>query len=482
MPVSPVPRPAPDFQAIFDAAAGSYLILTTDLIIVAVSDAYLRATETTREGIIGRGIFEVFPDNPDDLATAGSGNPRASLERVLATGAPDTMLVRIHKPKAVGDGFEEHYWSLVNTPVIGSVGTVSYIIQRLEDVTEFVRLGEKVLDQLKARLPEASPEGRIDPLLPAITMPPHIALSASAIPQPSHSVEESDLYGDKRQDPAGNRRNPEDLAREVAARRVEDREAADQLRLLNATLEQRVAARTAELQAANGELESFSYSVSHDLRAPLRSITGFSQIVLEDYAASLDEIGQEYLRQIIAAGSEMGRLIDDLLRLSRVTSADLHHGPTDLSALAHIVVESLAKDTPERTVTVEIADGLVVQGDERLLHVALENLLGNAWKYTRRTAAAHIEFGTALHEGRQAFFVRDNGAGFDMAYAGRLFGPFQRLHRAAEFEGSGIGLATVQRIIQRHGGRVWAKAAVNQGATFYFTLGNQESALDGTQR
>jgi signal transduction histidine kinase len=466
MSVSPVPWPVPDFQAIFEAAAGSYLILTTDLIIVAVSDAYLRATETTREGTIGRGIFEVFPDNPDDPTVAGSGNPRASLERVLASGAPDTILVRkydVHKPKAVGDGFEEHYWSLVNTPVIGPVGTVSYIIQRLEDVTEFVRLGEKVLDQLKARLPEA------------FTMPRHIPLPASAIPQPSRSSEEGDLSGYKRQDPAGNRRNPEDLAREVAARRAEDREAADQLRLLNANLEQRVAARTAELQAANRELESFSYSVSHDLRAPLRSITGFSQIVLEDYAESLDEMGQEYLRQIVAAGGEMGRLIDDLLRLSRVTSADLHHEPTDLSALAHTVVDSLARETPERTVTVEIADGLVVQGDERLLHVALENLLGNAWKYTRRTAAAHIEFGTTLHDGRQAFFVRDNGAGFDMAYAGRLFGPFQRLHRAAEFEGSGIGLATVQRIIQRHGGRVWAEAAVNQGATFYFTLGNQES-------
>jgi signal transduction histidine kinase len=476
MPVSPVPRPVPDFQAILEAAAGSYLILTTDLTIVAVSDTYLRATETSREGIIGRGIFEVFPDNPDDPTAAGSGNRRASLERVLASGASDTMLVReydLHTPKAVGKGFEEHYWSLVNTPIRGPVGTVSYIIQRLEDVTEFVRLREKVLDQLKARLPEPS----IDPLPSAGTMPPRIT-----IPQISHSVEERDLYGDKRQDPAGNRRNPEDLAREVAARRAEDREAADQLRLLNANLEQRVAARTAELQAANRELESFSYSVSHDLRAPLRSITGFSQIVLEDYAASLDETGQEYLRQIVAAGGEMGRLIDDLLRLSRVTSADLHHEPTDLSALAHTVVDSLARETPERTVTVEIADGLVVQGDERLLHVALENVLGNAWKYTRRTAAARIEFGTALHEGRQAFFVRDNGAGFDMVYAGRLFGPFQRLHRAAEFEGSGIGLATVQRIIQRHGGQVWAEAAVNQGATFYFTLGNQESTLDGTQR
>jgi light-regulated signal transduction histidine kinase (bacteriophytochrome) len=242
------------------------------------------------------------------------------------------------------------------------------------------------------------------------------------------------------------------------------------LMALTVELERRVEARMAELQAANRELEAFSYAVSHDLRVPLRHIAGFSQMLLEDCADTLDQTGKEYVNLVISASSQMALLIDDLLRLSRVTHGEIHSMPVDLSNLARVVTEALAKRTPERIVSVVIAEGLAAQGDARLLRIVLENLLGNAWKFTSTTPAARIEVGMTPHEGRHAYFVRDNGAGFDMAYADRLFAPFQRLHPATEFEGTGIGLATVQRVIRRHGGQVWAEGIVGQGATFYFTL------------
>ncbi len=225
-----------------------------------------------------------------------------------------------------------------------------------------------------------------------------------------------------------------------------------------------------ELEVANRELEAFSYSVSHDLRAPLRSINGFSQILLEDYSGTLDEEGRSYLRRVQAASQHMGRLIDDLLALSRVTRVPLRREHVDLSALAREIAMDLKSNDPEREVEFAIPDGLSATGDPGLLRVALENLLGNAWKFTSKKPEARIEFGALLQNGERTYFVRDNGAGFEMAYANKLFGAFQRLHPANEFEGTGIGLATVQRVIRRHGGSVWAEGEVGRGATFYFTL------------
>lgn len=228
------------------------------------------------------------------------------------------------------------------------------------------------------------------------------------------------------------------------------------------------AALAVELERKNKELEAFSYSVSHDLRAPLRSIDGFSQALLEDYADRLDARGEDYLRRVRAAAQTMGELIDDLLQLSRVGRADLRREAVDLSAIARTVLAELGRSDPERRVSVAVAEGLAAEGDFRLLRVVLDNLLGNAWKFTARVAEPRIEVGTIA--GGETFFVRDNGAGFDMAYADKLFAPFQRLHGAHEFPGTGIGLATVHRIVDRHGGRVWAESAVGQGATFCFTL------------
>lgn len=225
-----------------------------------------------------------------------------------------------------------------------------------------------------------------------------------------------------------------------------------------------------QLKAANRELEAFSYSVSHDLRAPLRHMDGFSQMLLEEHGHRLDEKGKGYLRHMRTAAQRMAELIDDLLKLSRVTQTEMRHEQVDLSQLAQAVAQELQKTQPERRVEVIIAPALSVDGDGRLLRVALENLLGNAWKFTQKRTGAKVELGMVRHEERKTYFVRDNGAGFDMAYAGKLFAPFQRLHKAEEFPGTGVGLATVQRIIHRHGGRVWAEGAVEEGATFFFTL------------
>jgi DNA-binding response OmpR family regulator len=225
-----------------------------------------------------------------------------------------------------------------------------------------------------------------------------------------------------------------------------------------------------ELQRANAELESFSYSVSHDLRAPLRSIDGFSQALLDDYSAVLDDKGRSYLTRVRGAAGRMGELIDDLLELSRVSRAELVRDRARVSDIARAVADELRRREPEREVTFSIRDGLVVDADSRLMRVVLDNLIGNAWKFTSKTRQARIEFDAEQQNEELVYYVRDNGAGFNMAYAANLFGAFQRLHKEAEFPGTGIGLATVRRIVDRHGGRVWAKGAVGQGATVSFTV------------
>ena len=257
----------------------------------------------------------------------------------------------------------------------------------------------------------------------------------------------------------------------VTARDITNRIQAElEIRKLNEELEQRVRDRTVQLEATNKELEAFAYSVSHDLRAPLRGIDGWSLALSEDYNARLDERACQYIGRVRSETQRMGQLIDDLLQLSRVTRSQIQRGAVNLSALAQNIAEHQREAFPGRHFDIIIEPGLMVMGDARLLDIALTNLFNNAFKFTGKLPQARIEFGRTVIDGRQTFFIRDNGAGFDMAYATKLFGAFQRMHKQTEFPGTGVGLATVQRIIHRHGGRIWAEAKVDQGATFYFTI------------
>ncbi|HZQ56182.1 MAG TPA: ATP-binding protein [Bryobacteraceae bacterium] len=824
-------RPDPDFRVLFESAPGLYLVLTPKLEIVAVSDAYLEATKTTREEILGRGIFEIFPDNPEDPATSAVRNLRASLNRVLESKVADTMPIQkydIRRPESEGGGFEERFWSPLNSPVFGENGALTYIIHRVEDVTAFVRLKASVNSQqapidvltestegklyerlrqvaeTKRQLKEANAElarlykrtaeldriktqfftnishelrtplaliiGLTERLLSsrelskeqrrelrvvnrnAHQLLKHVndlldlakldqnelslayaetdlallvrlaannfeslareknihfliqadtpvraeidldkierallnllsnafkftpsggsvrctlakedggqaarievadsgpgipvewreavferfrqvdsgltrrfegtglglpiakefvelhrgAISVSEAPEggalltmtvPIHAPEgatrargddesaslhklarvaaeefESNRFEDS--PPPGDNQGPVVLVaednvemnafirsslsssyrvypafdgQEAVAKTVELKpdaivcdimmpelsgadfvqiirqyrgfdntpilmitaKADDELRLellrsgatdyltkpfsvdeLRARIRNLVKLKLAvdeeqklrselqqsnsRLQAINRELEAFAYSVSHDLRAPLRSITGFGNILLRDYAPRLDEAGVASIQRMCRAADRMGQLIDDLLNLSRVSRSEINRQPTDLSAIALTVVRELETADPHHSAVVVIEPGLTAKADPRLMRIAFENLFGNAWKFTSKTPQPLIKFSKQSIDGEEVFSISDNGAGFDMEYAGNLFTPFQRLHQAHEFPGTGIGLAIVQRIVHRHGGRIWATATVGEGATFWFTLG-----------
>jgi PAS domain S-box-containing protein len=264
-----------------------------------------------------------------------------------------------------------------------------------------------------------------------------------------------------------------DQSRRALLSIVEDQVLAQEhISRLNAELEQRVRDRTAQLQVVNEELESFAHSVSHDLRAPLRAMDGFSSALISDYPQNLDEQGLHFLGRIQEASRQMGSLIEDLLSLSRVTRSDLTRERVDLSAMAEAIASEYRVSDPARQVAFAVQPGLIVQADSRLMKIAMDNLIGNAFKFTGNRDDASIRIGMLEGERQRVYYVRDNGAGFDMAYAAKLFAPFQRLHSVKEFPGTGIGLVTVQRIVHRHGGRIWTEAEVDRGASFYFTLEN----------
>ncbi len=395
-----------ELNSLFESLPGLYLVLKRDYHIIAASDAYLQATLTRREDIVGRGLFEVFPDNPNDPAADGVRNLRASLDRVAEHKKPDTMAIQKYDVRRPDGTFEEKYWSPINSPLLGADGQVIYIIHRVEDVTDFMRR-KKAAGGDEAELRQRM---------------------------------EAEIFQSS----------------------------------------QKVQAVNQQLQAANAELESFSYSVSHDLRAPLRHVRGYVEMLTREAESQLTEKGRRYLQTIADAAREMSELIDDLLAFSRMGRSEMQEAVVDLGALVAETRQGLEPVMRGRNIRWQIGTLPAVRGDPSMLRQVLVNLLGNAVKYTRKRDAAEIEIGCdGMEDGRIVLFVRDNGAGFDMQYAGKLFGVFQRLHRADEFEGTGIGLASVQRIIHRHGGRIWAQGQVDAGATFYITLrpaiSNQDS-------
>jgi len=572
------PLPTSDFQALFESEPGLYLVLTPALTIVAVSDAYLKATMTKREEILGHGLFEVFPDNPDDPTATGVRNLKASLDRVLTNRVPDTMAVQkydIRRPESEGGGFEERYWSPVNSPVLGADGKVAYIIHRVEDVTEFVRLKQegseqhRIIERLQTRAAEMetdifrkAQQIQITERLRAraAQMEAEISRRAQQIQEANNQLQreldarkraeaalqkseegfravaetatEAIVSADKRGhityfNPGAERifgyaardvigspltllmpqrfheAHRQGLSRflstgqarvigrtvELVGQRKEGTEFPLELSLASwkaggetyftgilrditerKRLEQEVQQRSAAFEAANKELEAFSYSVSHDLRAPLRAIDGFSRILLEDHIAHLPADAQRYLHAVRNNSQQMGRLIDDLLTFARLSRQPLSKQLVRPTDLVRQCVDELHAEEQDRRVKIAIGDLPACQADPALLKQVWLNLISNALKYTRKQEMAVIAVGCQEQDSATAYFVRDNGVGFDMRYADKLFGVFQRLHRAEEYAGTGVGLAIVQRIIHRHGGRVWAEAAVNHGATFYFTL------------
>ncbi len=512
-------------------------MLDPKLEIVAVTDAYLRATMTRREDILGRGCFDVFPDNPAESEATGVRNLRSSLERVLQTKAPDRMAVQKYDIRRPDGTFEVRYWSPLNVPVLDAAGELAFIIHRVEDVTKLIAesarteaLTERSV-HMQAELVRGAQElqrvndelrmtnealGRTQRFLDAVVENiPNMVFVKDAkqlafelfnrageqllgLPRAQllgktdfdfFPRDEAEFFQRKDRETLASGKLldiPEEPIQTGSGRRwlhtkkvpILDEHGEPQYLLgISEEITELKAAQDAlrrahdETAALNNELEAFSYSVSHDLRAPLRSIDGFSQAVLEDYGSRIDPPGRDMLERIRNGAQRMGLLIDDLLRLSRVTRSPLMRAPVNLSELSRGIVDEIKKAEPQREVEVVIADGLVVNGDGPLLRVAMENLWSNAWKFTSKTPKARIELGVLLDAaGARTYFLRDNGAGFDMAYAKRLFSPFQRLHGATEYPGTGIGLATVSRIVQRHGGRVWADAVRDQGATFFFQL------------
>ena len=568
----------PDFQTLFESAPGLYLVLTPALTIVAVSDAYLNATMTKREEILDRGLFEVFPDNPDVPTATGVRNLRASLDRVLANRVPDAMAVQkydIRRPESEGGGFEERYWSPVNSPILGADGKVDYIIHRVEDVTDFIRLKQeeseqrRITERLQTRVAEMEAEIfrktqqiQIAERLRtrAAEMEAEIFRRAQQIQEVNNQLQREldarkqaeellraseerfhlmvkhvkdyaifmlDAEGHVATWNAGAERikgyradeiigrhfscfytpddvqagKPEQLLKEAETKgRCEEegwrvrKDGAHfwanvvftALRDQHGTLlgftkvtqditerkraEQEIQQNSVALEAANKELDAFSYSVAHDLRAPLRAIDGFSRILLEEHAPTLAPEAQHHLNVVRRNSQRMGLLIDDLLAFSRLSRQPLNRQLVRSADLARQCVDELRAEQQGRRVEIAIGDLPACQADPVLLKQVWINLLANALKYTRKQEVAVIEVGSREQAGACVYFVKDNGVGFDMQYGDKLFGVFQRLHRPEDYEGTGVGLAIVQRIIHRHGGRVWAEAAVNQGATFYFTF------------
>ncbi len=363
---------------------------------------------TTREGIIGQNLFTVFPDNPDDKQATGTTNLRASLQSVLANRAPHTMAVQQYDIRRPNGSFVIKYWSPLNTPVLDSAGEVMYIIHRVEDVTEYVTLR-----------------------------------NTQDIKDKKHN----------------------ELVAKADAMEVEIYKRAQEIQLANTSLVEEVAER----KRIEQDLEMFTYSASHDLKSPLRVIDGFAELLDRNYSGQLGDDGGKLLTTISKTSRRMIQLIDDLLKFSKLNKTNIKKETVDMPQMAKSVIAELQDVTVPGT-TFEVGDMPPVHADALLIHQVYFNLISNAVKYSSKTPAPAIHVGATITAGETVYFVKDNGAGFSMKYAGKLFQVFQRLHSTSEYEGTGLGLSIVAAIITKHGGRIWAEAEEGKGATFFFTI------------
>jgi signal transduction histidine kinase len=415
----------PDFRLIFESAPGLYLVVAPDLTIVAATDAYLMLSMTSRDKIVGRDIVTAFAENPDGSAMVSPRSLMTSVKAVFDSGITETMPIQKWKARSQDsqEGLEERFWAPINTPMFDSNGNICCVIHRVEDVTALVRAKRSERDM--ERLVE---EQR------TVTM----RMEAEAF-----------------------NRTEELLA---TYRQLQDANAS------HAKLVDR-------LEAQRQELQTFSYSVSHDLRVPLRQISGLIETLGRHSGPSLDTEGAQHLRGINSAVKELDTLIEDLLNFSLVSQAEMRITTVDLASLAQDVVDHLSHQDNGPLTHWTIGDLPAVRGDAAMLRVVFVNLVSNALKFASRRVERRIEIGsaTSVNETDVVFYVRDNGVGFDMDCADKLFGVFERLHSEDNFEGKGVGLATVRRIIHKHGGRAWAASASDEGATFYCSLPGSES-------
>lgn len=443
-----------DYHIIFNAVPSLFILLKPDAPAFTILDAnaaYLSVAKKELEEITGRGLFDVFPGNPDDATYDSMANLRRSLEKVVVTKLPDDMPLQKYYMK-VGSGsevvFEEKFWRSKNTPVLSADNQIIYIIRQVDDVTASVQAENKRIAAAKITEAELEKKSllikqndtRINLLLSALLK--YTTMDFSEKLAITENGDELDAIAFGLNSLVGELENQ-----------------MQQMQQFNN-----------ELEDANNELDSFSYSVSHDLRAPLRAVSGYSQVLLEDYGDKLDEDGKYTINVIIRNAAKMGALIDDLLTFSRVGKQNITKVPLNMSAIINNVINELIDRQQQSRFELIVHELETVNGDNSMMKQVITNLLSNAVKYSGKKEKTIIEVGCHKENGMAVFYVKDNGAGFDMKYYDKLFGVFQRLHSGAEFEGTGVGLALVQRIIKKHGGEVWAESEIDAGATFYFSL------------